>query len=433
MEQEKHKKTPEEKAEIKRMLRTVLLALLACAAIIFVSVFYLSNKAANEEPQVKKEEVTDLESITLSSKAVAIPYVKTDIDSVVYTANTASEIVFFEFNGKEYLPVEETGHIDVTLTLSNQQIPVRIHYIQREEKLTGYGVFTARDDDSVYIYDYLLCKITALPKGFEKEGKCLLLVNTDIKNVYSLNPVWEEAFELDMSSGATAVFFSQGNRMLDINGALRSDFSLVTDAELKEVGGSLPFFTRRAYEISDSEDALYDIYLKTGSNETLAVEKVIDKYAGITADGGFVFLQNINGGFASQRYLNGEVATLKEYYSEYGDTYIRGGDWLLCKEDGRVYSLLEDKVIELPEFKMNPSLFAVSPDGKYIVLAGTVTNVFDYQIYIYNTQTGHFKSFQDADYSVHYSLFFASNTSVCFYTESADGYVEKVVDLSRIS
>ena len=97
MEQEKHKKTPEEKAEIKRMLRTVLLALLACAAIIFVSVFYLSNKAANEEPQVKKEEVTDLESITLSSKAVAIPYVKTDIDTVVYTANTASEIVFFEF------------------------------------------------------------------------------------------------------------------------------------------------------------------------------------------------------------------------------------------------------------------------------------------------------------------------------------------------
>lgn len=429
----KAEKTPEQKAEIKKTVLTVLLALIACAAIICVSVFYLNSRYESEEPQIKKEEVTDLQSITLSSKAVAIPYVQTEIPSIVYTANTASEIVFYEFDGKEYLPVEETGSVDVTLSLSNQEIPVRIHYIEKDGTLTGYGVFTARDDDNVYIYDYLLCKVTALPKGFEKEGKYLLLANTDIKNVYSLNPVWEEAYELDLSSGATSVFFSQGNRMLDINGALRSDFTMLTNAAINEQGGSLPFFTRRAYEISNNENAPVDIYVKTGGDEVLAVEKVLDLYAGPTADGGFVFIQNINGGFAAQRYLNGEIATVREYYSDYQETYLRNGDWIICKEDGRVYNLSEDKVIELPDFKMNPSLFAVSPDGKYIVLAGTVTNVFDYQIYIYNTQTEHYKTFQDSDYSVHYNLFFASNASVCLYTESADGYVEKVIDLSRIS
>jgi hypothetical protein len=272
-----------------------------------------------------------------------------------------------------------------------------------------------------------------MPKGFEKEGRYLLLANTDIKSVYSQNPVWEEAYELNLANGETTEFFSQGNRMLDIDGGLRPDFTMLTDAVLKEQGGSLPFFTRRAYEISNGENPVSDIYIKTGNDEAVAVENVIDLYAGPVADGGFVFLQSINGGFAAQRYLNGEIAPVKEYYSDYEETYMRSGDWLLCKEDGRVYSLVEDKSFELPDFKMNPSLFGVSPDGRYIVLAGTVTNVFDYQIYIYNTQTEHYKSFQDSDYSVHYNLFFPNEKSFCFYTESVDGYVEKVVDLSRIS
>ena len=433
MKKERVKMTPEQKIDIKKTVLTALLALVACAAIICVSVFYLSNRADENEPTVIKEDVTDLQSITLSSKAVAIPYVQTDIPTIVYTANTASEIAFYEFDGKEYLPVNESGKLDVVLTPSNQNIPVTLHYIQREDRLTGYGVFTAKDDDNIYIYDYLLCKITSLPAGFEKEGRYLLLANTDIKSVYSQNPVWEEAYELNLANGETTEFFSQGNRMLDIDGALRPDFTLLTDAVLKEQGGSLPFFTRRAYEISNEDNPVTDIYIKTGNDEAAAVEKVIDLYAGPVADGGFVFLQSINGGFAAQRYLGGEIATVKEYYSDYDETYMRSGDWLLCKEDGRVYSLIEEKTIELPDFKMNPSLFGVSPDGKYIVLAGTVTNVFDYRIYIYNTQTEHYNSFQDSDYSVHYSLFFPNEKSICFYTESADGYVEKVIDLSRIS
>jgi hypothetical protein len=58
--------------------------------------------------------------------------------------------------------------------------------------------------------------------------------------------------------------------------------------------------------------------------------------------------------------------------------------------------------------------------------------VLDYRIYIYNTETEKLTSFQDTDYTTHCNLFFSGDTSVCFYTDSAEGYVEKIIDLSKL-
>ncbi len=431
MKKEKAVKTEEQKAEIKKTVLTVALAVLALAAVASVLVWYITKSKPDTPDTPTRPDVTDLESITLSSKAVNVPYVTTDIPSIVYTANTAREITFFEFNGQEYLPVSESGKYSIYLFLSNQQIPVTIHYIERDGKLTGYGVYTADENDDVYIYDFLLCKITNLPKGFEQEGKCLLLAHSDIRNVYSLSPVWEEAFILDRNSMSFTRFLSENNRMLDINGAMRRDFCMLTDSCLKNDYAGVPFFSSRSYEVT-GEFTPIDIYVKNAAAEEEAVKDVLDTYVNILADGSFAYLQDMNGGFALKRYSKGENVTVREFYSEYSVEYIRSGDWLLCKEDGRLYSLADGTVIELPEFKMNPNTFAVSPDGKFVVIAGSSTNVLDYRIYIYNTDAEKLSSFQDSDYSTHYNLFFSNNTSVCFYTDSAEGYIEKVIDLSRL-
>lgn len=431
MKKEKVKKTEEQKQEIKKTVLTVMLAVLALAAVVSVLVWYVNKNKPDTPEETIKPEVTDLASITLSSKAIAVPYVPTDIDGIVYTANTAREIAFYEFNGTEYLPTAETGKFDIFLFLSNQQIPVTVHYIERDGKLTGYGVYTSNENDDVYIYDFLMCKITNLPKGFDQEGKCLLLAHTNIKDVYSLSPVWEEAFVLDRSSLTLTRFLSENNRMLDINGALRSDFAMLTDNSLKSDYASVPFFSSRAYEVT-LEDLPIDVYVKNTAGEEEAVKGVLDTYVRTLADGSFVYLQDMNGGFALKRYSNGETVTVREFYAEYEVEYVRSGDWLLCKEDGRLYSLYDGTVIELPEFKLNPNCFAVSGDGKYVVIAGSSTNVLDYRIYIYNTETEKLSSFQDSDYSTHYSIFFPTNTAVCFYTEGVEGYVEKIINLSDL-
>ena len=50
---------------------------------------------------------------------------------------------------------------------------------------------------------------------------------------------------------------------------------------------------------------------------------------------------------------------------------------------------------------MNPLLFAVSPDGTYVVMAGTVANALDYRIYVYNTQTQKYAVFNETNYAAH--------------------------------
>ena len=423
--------TKEQKTEMIKLVLTGVLALLAVAAVIFTAVFYFHSNTRNKKKEETRNDVTSLADITLSSKLTAVPYVQTDIDGIVYTANSSGTILFYEFNGKDYAPITETGSMEIFVSLSGQQIPVKLHYIERDGKLTGYGVYTVNESDSVYIYDFMLCKITNLPKGYEQDGKCLLVANTDIDEVYSNNPVWEETFILDRASGKLTRFLSDGNRMVDTNGAVRADFATVTDREINSSSAVIPFFTSRAYEASLTLKT--DLYIKNKNKEALAVKDVLDKYTKITDDGGIIYLKAITGGFAAMKYLDGKSTTVNEFYSTYGEQYIRSGDWIISREDGRIYSTYSDKVIELEQFVINPSDFAVSPDGTYVVLIGMAANAADYQIWIFNTQTGEFKNFSDDDYSRHYSLHFINNEAVCFYTVTAEGYSEKIIDVSKVS
>ncbi len=429
MKKEKKSLTKEQKIETVKLAITLILVVAAIIAVIFVMKFYLQSRNNTENPGVTKTEVTDLRDITLSSKLVSVPYVQTDIDSIVYTANSAGTILFYEFNGTDYSQIVETGSVEVVIPLSGQQIPVKIHYIERGGKLAGYGVYTADETDNVYIYDFLLCKITDLPSGYSQNGKCLLVANTDINSVYSNEPVWEEAFVLDRASGKLTRFLSDGNRMLDTKGALRSDFATVTNNEIKSATGVIPFFTGRAYDTSS--ELKTDLYLKNKNSEMLAVTDILDKYTKNTEDGGIVYIKAITGGFSTVKYLDGKSTAVNEFYSTYGEQYVRSGDWILSREDGRIYSTYTDKVLELEQFTINPSEFIVSDDGKYVVLMGMAANAADYQIYIYNTETGKSCNFSDNDYSQHYNLFFVNDHTVCFYTATAEGYNEKIIDISK--
>ena len=428
---EKIPKTPEQKAEIKRTVKTALLVALTVAAVIYVLLFYNKNIRAENEKNKPKEQTLDLAGITLSETSVITPYVTTDIPGVAYTVNTAKEVKFFQFDGTQYVDTPETGNISVLVPLSSQHIPVDIHYLRKDGKLTGFGLFTAAQDVDVYIYDFMLCKITDLPKGYEQDGKCLLLAATKVTAAYALDPVWEEAYVLDLESGSCRRFLSEGNRMLGINGAVRSDFCMINADALRSDTGKIPFYSSRAYDVS-SENKQIDIYLKNGTSESAAVRDVADKYVKPTSDGGFIYIRNTEGGFNTEHYLNGESVTVQEFYSSYGEQYIRSGDYILSKEDGRLYTTYDTSVVDLPEFKMNPNEIAVSPDGSYIVMAGTGANVLDYVIYIYNVDTGKYVVFNDPDYSVHANLFFPTNNKVCFYTQDVNGFNEKIIDISKV-
>ena len=122
--------------------KTVFTVIVAVLALLMLGgALYLKSTAdGSSQGSAKSEEKAELSAITLSQKEIQIPYMKTDISSVVYTVDTAGTVQFYEFKGKSYDPIDPTGTMDVTVSLSGQQIPAKIYYVERDGVLTGYGV-----------------------------------------------------------------------------------------------------------------------------------------------------------------------------------------------------------------------------------------------------------------------------------------------------
>lgn len=420
----------------KKTVFTVIIAVLALA-MLFSALYlkFFANGGSNSGTGSKNMSA-DISSVILSQKEISIPLLSTDIPSVVYTADAAGGVYFFEFDGKEYQPLKATGTMDITVSLSNQQIPAKIYYVERDGVLTGYGVYTPDTSDAnVFIYDFVMFRITNLPDSYKQDGKCLLLLHTERNSVYSAEPTWEEAYILNRADGTSERFLNENNRTVDINGAVRSDFCMITDTELAGKTSMIPFFSSRNYEEStDGSPAKMDIYIKNGkAKDVVAVQDVIDTYAKPLDDGGFVYIQKTESGFNTVKYQNGQNTVINMFYATYGSSYIRNGDWILSKEDGRLFKTYDDTVIETIGYKMNPLLFAVSDNGKYVAMLGTVTNAMDYCLYVYNTETKQYKTFKEDNFAAHYNLKFSSDNTITFYTINASGgYQNIVIDLSKI-
>lgn len=411
-----------------------VLALLMLASALYLKFF--ANGSSSTKNGGDSSSSADISSIIISQKEIPIPLLSTDIPSIVYAIDSAGKVYFSEFNGKDYNALEPTGTINATVSLSNQQIPVTIYYIERDSVLTGYGLYTPDTSDaSVYIYDFVMFKICNLPESYKQDGKCLLLLQTDSAQAYSSDIVWEEAYILDRSSGTSERFLNENNRTVNIKGAVRPDFCMITETELSAKTSIIPFFSSRNYEEpTDGSEAKIDIFLKNGkAKDVVAVSDVLDTYAKPTDDGGFVYIQKTDSGFNTVKYQNGQNTVINMFYATYGSSYIRNGDWILSKEDGRLFRTYDNTVIEPQGYKMNPLLFTVSDDGKYVVMLGTVTNAMDYQLYIYNTETKQYKSFTEENYAAHYNLKFTSNNTISFYTLNPSSGVQSIIiDVSKI-
>ena len=188
--------TSKNKTSAKKNIITIVIAVLAIAALVGAWFLYTHpNVFVSSENKDVASVSPSLDSVLLSRKITAIPYMPTDIENVVYTADAAGNITYYEFNGTDYVELAPTGTMDLTVPLSGQQIPVKIPYVERDGVLSGFGVFSTENTDSnVYIYSFVMFKVQNLPAAYAKTGSCLLLMHTDKTQAYTLDPVWEQAF-----------------------------------------------------------------------------------------------------------------------------------------------------------------------------------------------------------------------------------------------
>lgn len=427
----KKEKTPKEPINRAGTAITVLTVLAAAAAVCFMLWFKLVKLPA-EKDKSPDTVGQSLSKITLATTATSVPYSKTDIPNVVYIADSKGNVNFFKWNGSAYEPLAASGSIDAKFRLSGADFSVKINYIEQDGLLNGFGVYLPQS--GARLYDFMLLKLTNLPVAYQKPGKALLLLMTEKNSIYSDDLHWEDMFELDRATGQAQNFINQATRIVNQNGVQRPDFSIISEEELSAKSANIPYFSSRQYGFSGSTDWAIDLFFKNGGRKDMrAVANILDFYAKPTDDGGAIFIRKKENGFESVKYINGNQQVINTYNGVYGQDYVRSGDFILSKEDGKLYKTYDKTVIELPEFKINPIHFAVSSDEKYLVMLGPTANVMEYKVYVYNMETKKAEIYNEKSYAAHYNLRFLDNNTVSYHYISADEkFTDVVLDVSKI-
>lgn len=407
---------------------------IAVFALLLVVVFAVVKFAPESEIGTDFTETTTLAedklaSIQIVRDGVAVNLVQTDIPDVFYGYSSTYELQYYQYKDNKMIPVKSTGTVNATIDMGNESIPVKIDYVQLGGKIFGTGLFVANKSENVYFYDMIAVQLVNLPKGYSEDGKALLLATTN-KNVLTQKvTLWPESFVVDLETGKTSRFLKVINRNIDITtGAGVEDFCMLTN-EGYNASGKIPFITAREYEAGSGQ---LDIFIKSGKDEKLFANDIYGKFL-LTDGNSVIFMRKTDKGFDVIRKTGEDETVTGSFYGTMGTNYMYSGDYIFNKNDGKLYNLKTGDVKNVIGYRMSAEMMSVSPDGKYLVMLGTVTNMMDYQVHIFNLETGEYTKLKDDNYSSHSNLTFINDTTAMYMVlDPNQGYEYVVLDMNKV-
>lgn len=396
-----------------KAILSVLLVVLCVFAVVTVTGVLDINKIVTE----KLEQTTSPEGEKIRTYAddfnqytkAGLPLMKTDFDNIFYTIDTSGNVEFFKAEGKNIEKTEESGSFEVTVSCSGQDIPATIHYIEKDEKICGYGLFTNVDYPEVFLYEYAFFKVTEQFEGWQSVSDLLLLVDVEKDRIYDENKVYSESFYLyeDYDSD---VFLNEDQRIPDLKARLRTDYKMFTDNLLHQDDKELLFFSSRSY--NDYEySSLVDIYMTGGYGENVDNNRYIKDVASLdlwrTQEGTVYFSkktteneagETVTNGFAVSVYDGENTVEKKAFEGSLEKDYLLSGQWLLNKASGEIYNVVtgETRSLDYTKFAtaFTPDLFDMSENGKYCLVRGA-NNLGKPSLGFMDFENGEFSTYTD--------------------------------------
>lgn len=438
VKKEKAPKQPKEKKPSeplnKKDFATIGIALvaviLACTFAYFRFFYDDTPQIDNTTELVENTVVEKLSDIQIARNGVLVNLVQTDIPDVFYGITPDYKVKYYQYRDNKMVAVQATNSITTEVDFGNETLPVTINYVKLGSKVFGIGLFVAEEGEDVYFYNMMVFKLTNLPAEYSQDGKALLLATTSKNALTQGDILWPESFTIDLQSGKVSRFLQIVNRSIDINtGAGVTDFCILTKSGYTSTATQIPFITAREYEQGSGK---LDIFVKNGTKETLFAEDVYGKFL-LTDGDTVVFMRKTNTGFDIIRKKGETEIKVCSFYGTMGADYLQSGKYLLNVNDGNLYNMLTGEKTMLVGFRMDPEMMTISDDGKYVVMLGTVKNMMDYQVHIFNLQTGVYAKFEDQNYSSHSNLTFINNTTAVYTAlDPNQGYEYVVLDVSKI-
>lgn len=442
----KEPKPPKEKKEkgelaepiTKKDYATLVLALVAVVlAMAFVLVKYIPR---NDSPTVDGEQTTvaeqQLANIQVSREGSLRNYVQSDIPDVFYKFSSDYSLQYYQYRDNQMVPVKSTGTLNASVNFGPATLPLKIDYVKVGEKVFGVGLFRPDQHQNINLFNIqlIMFKLTNLPKGFGSADEALLLGKvTSAAELEKEYDRWTESYTVNLTSGKCSRFLSVASREIDpATGAYVEDFCILTKEGYNSTSGKVPFITGRNYDRGTGKD---DIFIKNGSKEGIYVSGIANKLMLVDGDA-VIYMRYNNTGFDVYRFANGKESVVFQFTGS-TNRCLFVDEYILDKEKGVLYNLKTGKETLLVGYKMtSPEIMKVSPDGKYLVVMGLMDNVMDYQVHIYDLQTGEYAKYLENNYSninnLSKNLCFINNNTIMYMLADPNRGRECVIlDLSK--
>ena len=350
------------------------MTLLAAAA---VCLFFYSG-GFHPQP-AKQQETTQAEMTTEPASADGVirlrsaaeyPLMPTEIEGVYVSANPFGLFNFYEYANGAFEVCTDAQEMDVTVTCSHQNLPAKLHYLQRDDKVTGYGLFlTTLYEDDVRLYDYAFLHMVNMPEGYGS-GDAMLLVDFDEEDFAKADKTYTEVLSINLSNGKTSRLTSDNGRTVDMMGRLRTDWAQMNGALLK-LGAGKWYLSGRSYQLdSATADIIYNADTSNDKPKWVA-SGLYEEYM-YAENGTLYYVKETDSGLDAFSLTPDGTETKLGSYAGSADDYLFRDGYMLEKNTLALTRITtgESKDIGsvIGPVKGSPAYFSMSSDGAKFVL-----------------------------------------------------------------
>lgn len=295
-------------------------------------------------------------------------YLPTDIDGVYYTADLSGNITFYEYsNGAMAVSTLAPKEISTKIKATFENIPVKVKYIEKDGKICGYGVFTSDMDVTVDVYPYAFVKLINKPAGYG-EGH-LLLADFEKENFYNPDKIYSEIYNFNIANGGASTYVSMNTRLTGPDGALRNDWTMLTDDFIANLGDAKYFLSSRYYTSDDRGRRADVMVLSNAYRPQIVVEDILGLWF-VNDANGMHYLRKTDKGFDNVLNVNNAEQVLTSFEGDYFEDYLQNGKYLINKKSLVMTDLMTGETKTLKDIRIERAdSFSVSPEGTKAVFA----------------------------------------------------------------
>ena len=365
----------------KLILSLLFIVLLAAAVVVVTGVLDI-NKRAERRTQSTTDPAasSDYTDLFQTVTDVALPVLKTRLEGVYYTIDQNGDVHFYERNDGNLKELPETGAFDVKAECGSEELPAKIHYLEKDGETWGCGLFSNTLYPEVNVYSYGFFEVTEpLP---EQENGVLMMIDVEPSRFYSPDKVYSEIFTLDKEEHTARHFLSENQRQTDTDARPRTDYKMFTDAILDQQNDSRTLFFSSRFYVSYEDSGMLDVMSSGGSGENIDNVRYLENVASLNfwrVDNAILFFRaNPDGGFSLMKYTGGdESEKVRDFEGTLGADYLISGRSVLKKDTGEIYNVYtgETYTVDYSGLRegFRADLFAASPKGDFVVLRGANT------------------------------------------------------------